>query len=274
VSETQPCYREPTNGVRFTRNAHRTECVDPDCRGCRPCAETRHCTATRNCSWHVAEGQLTCGRCLTSARRDLTWIGALAALLLPAAVADGLDSEAANLTGPAANPEAWSWRKIATSKRLSWDAVEYDDEHHPHTVTGTWARMLTEDYGHDMPELATLTWCVAYLDRTLARVAHDEEQDFPLLARELRKCRQHLEAVLHNDRRGDRGAPCPTCLDAGNLLRLKREYSHWCTDADCERMHFADDGADVWRCPREPEHWWTQQGYADLLEQRQSARSA
>jgi hypothetical protein len=272
---SQPCYREQTNGVYFTRNAHRPDCSDPDCRGCRPCAEKRHCTAARNCAWHVAEGELTCGRCLSKARMDLRWVEQLAALLLPAAITDGLGSEAANLSGPSADPEAWSWRKVAALRAgADVELLEDDDEHHPHRVTGTWARMLTEDYGHDMPEQATLTWCVDYLDRTLARVAHDDEQDFPLLARELKKCRQHLEAVLHNDRKPERGAPCPTCRDAGRIERLRREYAHWCEDEDCERMHFDDDKDDVWRCPHNSAHWWTQQGYADLVEDRRKARSA
>jgi hypothetical protein len=271
-----PCYREVTNGVYFTRATHRPDCDDPDCRGCRMCSEPRHCTASRNCTWHVSEGQLTCGRCIAKARGDLRWIGVLAALLLPAAITDGLSSEAANLAGPSANYEAWSWRKVAASKAgVEWDAIEDDDEYHPHTVTGTWARMLTEDYGQDMPDLAPLSWCVAYIDRTLARVAHDDEQDFPLLARELKKCRQHMESVLHNDQRPERGAPCPECTDSDRGVgpRLRREYAHWCDAEDCERMHYDDDGADVWRCPSNTEHWWTQQGYADLLDQRR-ARTA
>ena len=274
-----PCYRDRDNGVYFTRNAHRPECADTDCRGCRPCPSSDHCTQKRNCSWHVGEGQLTCGRCIAETRRDLRWIGPLASLLMPAALGDGVDSEAASLAGPVTDPEAWTWRKIAaranrhTGRAWHVSLIEDDDEHDPHRVTGTWARMLTEDYGHDMPERASLSWCVAYLDRTLHRVAHDDEQDFPLLSRELRKCRQHLEAVLHNDERPDAGAPCPTCRDDGTFVRLRREYAHYCDDEGCERLHFTDDGSDVWRCPKVREHWWTQQGYADMVAERK-ARTA
>jgi hypothetical protein len=154
--------------------------------------------------------------------------------------------------------------------------VEDDDEHHPVTVTGTWARMLTEDYAHEMPMLAPLGWCVAYLDRTLARVAHDDEQDFPLLARELRKCRQHLEAVLHNDDRVDRGAHCPECSSAETGLgpRLRREYGHWCSDEDCERIHHADDSEDAWVCPRNRDHVWSHEDYTRWIEERRRGRSA
>lgn len=272
----QPCYREATNGVYFTRATHRIDCGDPDCRGCRPCAEARHCTAARNCTWHVAEGELTCGRCIAAVRRDLRWVGALAALLLPAAVADGLGSEAANLAGPTADPEAWTWRKVTAARSVSWDDLEDDDEHHPHAVAGIWARMLTEDYGHDMPESAPLSWCVAYLDRTLARVAHDDAQDFPLMGRELRKCRQHLEAVLHNDTKPERGAPCPECTspERGIGPRLRREYAHWCEDEGCERMHYADDDADVWRCPRDRRHEWTHDAYTRWVEDRRKGRKS
>jgi hypothetical protein len=279
MSETTanlPCYRE-SNGVYFTRNAHRPDCADSDCRGCRPCNEPRHCTATKNCTWHIAEGELTCGRCINKARIDLRWVGQLAALLLPAAITDGLGSEAANLSGPSADPEAWSWRKVAALRAgADVELLEDDDEHHPHRVTGTWARMLTEDYGHDMPEQASLSWCVAYLDRTLARVAHDDEQDFPLLARELKKCRQHLEAVLHNDRKPERGAPCPECTSEANGVgpRLRRRFGHWCDDEGCERMHYDDDSEDVWRCPRNPAHEWTHEAYTRYVEDRRKAKSA
>lgn len=48
----EPCYREATNGVHFTRNTHRHDCAEVDCRGCKPCPG-RHCTARTNCTWHV-----------------------------------------------------------------------------------------------------------------------------------------------------------------------------------------------------------------------------
>jgi hypothetical protein len=115
---------------------------------------------------------------------------------------------------------------------------------------------------------------VGYLDRNLHRVANDDEQDFPLLARELKKCRQHLESVLHNDQRPDRGAPCPECTspDGGVGPRLKREFAHWCEDEDCERMHYDDDGADLWRCPRNRDHVWTNDAYMRWIDERRAAR--
>lgn len=283
-----PCYREPTNGVYFTRNAHRHDCVDAACRGCVTCSE-RHCSARRNCAWHIAEGELTCGRCLAATRRDLRWISDLSGLMLFAAIADGVNSESANLAGPAADPEAWSWRKASANAGRAWHVslVEEDDEHHPLRVLGTWEQMLREDYGHEAPTSVvvmpdgsrrktvlptTVTSARDYLDRQLHRIAHDDGQDFALLARELRKCRQHLEAVLHNDDRPDRGAPCPDCTSeqTGVGPRLVRQYAHWCEDEGCERIHIGDEADDAWQCPKVREHRWTHKAYSNWLQDRKA----
>ena len=267
-----PCYRN--DGAYFVRGEHRPDC-NHECRGCRKC-QGDHCTGRKSCTWHVETGQLTCGRCINAARSDLRWIENLAALMMTAAIGEGVNSEAANLAGPSVDPEAWSWRKAAARSGGTWHAslVEDDDEHHPHRVLATWTHMLTEDYGHDMPPAASLTWCAAYLDRTLHRLAHDDAQDFPLLARELRNCRQHLEAVLHNDDRPDRGVPCPRCVDEGTAnpkhVRLRREYGHYCANEECTRINHADDTADVWRCPKVREHWWSHADYDARLEERKA----
>lgn len=280
-----PCYRDRDNGVRFIKAEHTIDCNDPDCRGCKVCPEPRHCSARKNCSWHIAEGELTCGRCITAVRRDLGWIGDLSALMLTQAVADGLDSQAANLAGPTAYYPKFSARRRIAKQWIEaqlpferWEQAQAallddDDEHHPGVVLTRWEAMLRESYQHSTSAI-TLGTALAYLRRNLHRIAHDDEQDFPLLARELKKCRQHLEAVLHNDTKPDQGAPCPTCREAGKVVRLNREYAHWCTDETCERLHFDGEVDDVWWCPRDRQHWWTQQGYADLLtERRQSARA-
>ena len=268
----RPCYRDRDNGVYFTREAHRIDCAEVECRGCTPCPG-RHCGAKKSCTWHIAETEITCGRCIATTRRNLRGIVGLSALMLTAAIADGLESEAANLAGPAVDPEAWSWRKAAARQGVAWHVslVEEDDEHHPLRVLGTWERMIREDYGQPTDTPLTVVGAADYLDRQLHRIAQDDGQDFPLLSAELRKCYQHLEAVLHNDTRPDQGAPCPQCLKAGAVIRLTRHHGHWCTDDDCERIHFADDSGDVWRCPRDVAHWWTQEGYAELLRERRSA---
>lgn len=236
---------------------------------------TRHCTARRSCSWHVGADELTCGRCLASARLDLRWIGDLTPLLMTQALGDGVASEAAALAGPATDPRSWAGRRLAQGRHLTaWllaDRIteqqaaiamanlEEDDKRHAERLVTTWARMMAEDYHHPLPERMTMSWCVEYLDRNLHRIAQDTEQDFPLLRRELKKCRQHLEAVLHNDEQRDRGAPCPDCVaNEDGVPRLVRDYAHG----------VKHDRYDQWRCPRNPEHVWSHHAYVAYVEER------
>lgn len=251
---------------------------------------TRHCTARRNCANHVGADELTCARCLGRARANLRRIPVVSNLMILVAIEDGVNSEAANLAGPAADPEAWSWRKIAARTGGPWhlSLIEDDDEEHPYLVLGRWDMMIREDYGHPSDEPVTIANAAAYLDRQLGRIAQDDGQDFPLFAREIRKCRNHLERTLRTAMMRQRGAPCPECkADAaeeaqaaeregrevrkGSLPRLVREYGHWCDDEDCERIHYADDADDRWVCPRNRAHEWTPKAYRDYIEERRTA---
>lgn len=294
------CYRDRDTGVRFIRNGHRHDCAEVECKGCKPCPEKRHCSAKRNCAWHLPEGVLTCGRCLAGVRQHLRWIGDLSALVAVQALMDGVDSHAADLAGPAADPRALTEWQIARKSYLrtfestgriteaqhlhALEALaEDDDQRHPYAVLTRWQMMIAEDYDHDLPDRLTTLGALGYLDRQLHRIANDEQQDFLLLKTEVKDCRKHLEAVLHNDTTRDRGAPCPTCRSAHRvdchddacrgclIVRLERHYAHWCGDEGCERFHFTDDASDVWRCPRDAEHWWTQNGYAELLQARRAS---
>lgn len=225
---------------------------------------TVHCTARRSCSWHVGTGELTCARCIGRARTTLRRIVDLSALMHTQALADGVDSEAANLAGPGADPEAWTWRKISARQGRAWHVslVEDDDEHHPYLVLGRWDLMIREDYDHPSDVPVTIANAADYLERQLGRIAQDDGQDFTLFAAELKRCRQHLEAVLHNDDRPDRGAPCPACIEeSGKGPRLTRSWGHWCDDTDCARLHFADTTEDVWRCPANTAHSWGEEDY-------------
>lgn len=286
----KPCYRERTNGVRFTRNEHRLDCRDGDCRGCKVCQEPTHCTAKQNCSWHLPVGQLTCGRCLAAVRRNLKRIDILAALVPVVAIADGPNSETANLAGPSPDPRAWSAHRIAQNAQLAewaavgritdeqWEhaceAMPEDDEFHPYAVTTRWQMMLSEDYKHPLPARLSITGAIDYLDRNLFLIAHDPEQDFPLLAREIRKCRQHLEAAMLLVARPEKGAPCPAChenIQASDEVaaegkkpkapRLRREYAHWCDDETCTKLHDDTDKDDLWRCPKDRDHTWSEKDY-------------
>ena len=148
-------------------------------------------------------------------------------------------------------------------------AMEDDDERHPYSVLGRWCLMIAEDYGHDLPTL-TVASAADYLDRQLARIANDPEQDWPLFAAEVRKCYRHLETVVALASHVERGAPCPDCTseETGVGPRLIRQYPHWCEDEACERIHYEDDSADMWVCPREPKHRWTHEAYSNWIEER------
>jgi hypothetical protein len=215
-------------------------------------------------------GELTCGRCLNRTRSDIRQIVQRAALMLPEAMVVGVDSEAANLAGPAADPEAWSWRKVAAKQGVAWhlSLVEDDDDWHPYTVLSRWGQMLSEDYRLDRPDAWTLTNAADFLTRILHRVAHDEHQDYQLLAREMTKCRTHLEAVMRDSQAPERGAPCPDCMAVRVFVQLVRVYPHWCDDPECCREHAVTDEADIWVCPRDEAHWWTAEGYAEYERDR------
>lgn len=255
---------------------------------------TKHCTARKTCAQHVGWGELTCARCLNRTRMDIWRIVQDAALMLPEAVKVGL-GEAAWMAAPGVDPRAWSERRFAAISHLEhwWHAGRIkerqhdyaretidDDEHHPYNVLTRWHLMLAEDYGLQLPPKMTIADSADFLTRVLHRVAQDDEQDFPLLAREIRKCRTHLENVRRDSQQPEKGEPCPDCKAAdaakrlrdpsykGRLERLVREYPHWCEDEDCERIHHVTDEADMWRCPRNPAHVWTMEAYSNYVEER------
>jgi len=234
---------------------------------------TTHCTSRRTCANHIGADELTCARCLSRTRTDVRVIRDLAALMLPAALHAGVNSEAANLAGPACDPEAWSWRKIAARQGGPWHVslIEDDDEWHPYSVLTRWEFMLREDYRQPRTDPTGIEAAAAYLDRTLHRLAQDQAQDFPLFAREMRDCRNHLEGVLRNSSQPTRGAPCPICETPAP--RLSQEFGHWCTDPECQRIHYPQD-ADRWVCPRDRGHVWEEDDYrkwvADVYEAQRS----
>jgi hypothetical protein len=238
---------------------------------------TNHCTARRTCSQHVGTNEQTCARCVARTRQDIRFIREWSALLGVAALADGVNSQAANLAGPAADVEAWSWRKITAKQGGPWhlSLIEDDDDWHPFTVTTRWHWMVSGAYQHQLPEVLTIVNSAEYLERHLNKIAQDgtdEGPDFREMAGELKKCRNHIQNVLHDSSARPKGVPCPTCVDEGKPPgRLEREYSHWCTSEDCERFHVASDEADVWTCPRNRAHSWSHTDYSRWLEERKGA---
>lgn len=268
---------------------------------------THHCTARRTCSAHVGNDERTCARCIGRVRANLKHIPLLSALTLPVAVTLGVNSQAANLAGPAADPADWSERRIAVRSHLAtWEklgrisetqhlrariGMEDDDEGHPLNVLGRWCLMIAEDYGHDLPTPLTVSSAADYLTRMLPRVAQDSTQDFPLLMTEVRKCRRHMESAIAITAHHERGVPCPECVvvmqDKRAELaalgvpenewpklaapRLIRKYAHWCDDEDCCQVHHDTDAEDTWVCPRDHAHTWTHEDYTRRLVERKTA---
>jgi hypothetical protein len=262
------------------------EYLTPDGETCET-AKREHCTARKTCSQHLAWGELTCARCRLRTRNDLRQIVERAALMLPEAMASGVESEAAMLAGPAADYRVFSARRNIDKRwimdhiperqmvRAMKNLLEDDDELHPYSVTTRWAMMLAEDYGLELPAVLTVSNACQFLERLLSRVSNDEEQDYRLMAVELRRCRTNLEAAMRDSQTPERGVPCPTCVDSGKVdparVRLVREYPHWCDLADCHQFHIPTNEADLWVCPRDRAHWWSHADYTNRLEERKVA---
>ena len=222
---------------------HHTDCEAEaeECPGCQPCTFA-HC---RLCGVEHAEG--TCPACLAEIRETLTEIRRMFGDL-PAEVAyRGVNGEAMNLLGPAADPEARGhWTASVLAGRivpLDCDARELDDvrswlevanhERHPLIVLEGWAMAYRDAFDHDEPSTRVDVWTEAgYLDRNLTYMGDFPHVPFEDFARDLRACRTHMEAVLHDGEQIDEGAPCLKCG-----RRLVRTWG----------ATGKDDG---WECPR------------------------
>ena len=275
---------------------HVRDCADPPCRGGRPCAED-HCEIDR-CAQHVehAAGIYTCPRCIRKARRRVREILDLYALadsdvdarlglgpLLDQAGESGVDSEAFNLVGPAADPGQYAERRrrlgIAYAQRgwCDWPRREdfrEDDPQHPYAVLGRWDMAIRESYGPQTDLLVTVSSAVDYLSGpVLDRFAHTQEfEDF---TREVGDCLSHLEEVVHNGRQPEKGAPCPACREDG--VKAKRLVKHYAvhpglpagvgcalpprTEANRKGCGICGGYEDTWHCPTNPAHWWTDVDY-------------
>lgn len=214
--------------------------VWPDCIGCVPCS-ARHCgTCGRR---HVEE--LTCPDCIGQAREDITTIAALNAKLLTEAVHRGIESEAAMLDGAVANVAAWRQRRTYgyrdhTERDRAGNQIWPDrlGEKAPLWVLGTWDLLVTEHYGHHRTQKVTVTTAAGYLRANLTELAQDPDFVFDDMARDVRECRAHLEAVLHDQARGD--IANVDCFDCGGGLErklLKDGFDdHW-TCRICKRRY-------------------------------------
>jgi len=209
---------------------HQRDCETSGCEGCQPC-EDRHCGV---CGIRHVES-LTCPGCVGVVRSDLDLIADLSARMLGEAVHRGVNSEAAMLAGPAADVEAWRNRWMsARAGRIPADWLEdCRDELHPLYVLGTWDMLVTQHYDHDRTQRVTIEGAASYLGANLTALAQEAEFAFEELAREVRACRAHLEDVLRDGERDEKGAPCPMCGRAA----LVKDHGETIED-------------DRWRCPR------------------------
>lgn len=224
VSSTEP---------RVVAGRHAVPCTCDGERGCLPCPET-HCVVCGR-----AHAKAACTGCLEAARSDLQAIGDLCLSLPSEAAHRGVQSEAMVLLAPSANPEAWRHRATSAmfgrvddtylqdcrwSKHLS----DVDDELHPGWVLGTWEQIWRDFLDHQTDAPFTLAAGIAYLDMQIGYMSEQVEPAFDEFARELRGCRAHLEDVLRDGDREERGAPCVQCEKP-----MVRTEDHW----ECRTCH-------------------------------------
>ena len=245
------CKWNGSDRPRILADRHDESCNGDDCRGCQPCPWP-HC---RVCGKDHAEH--TCPSCLTDARETLTAIADMCAAL-PAEVAHkGIDSEAMNLLGPVADPEALGHMRASVNVgRIPADWLEdADHDLHPLLVLGTWMEAYCEAFDHSEPARITVASSASYLDRNLVYASTFVDVPFEDFARNLRQCRTHMERVLHDGEQVETGAPCMTCrvplrrVYAGNEL----PWSH--RDGSKPRAN-----EDVWACAKCRE-WRDDKGY-------------
>lgn len=212
------------------------------CRGCQPCT-TPHC---RVCGvTHVLTTE-ACPDCLDEARTNLDEILRMCHDLPSEATHRGVEGEAFVLLGPVANAEARQhWEASVLAGRITpmeCDAHDLDDvarwletaddERHPLLVIGTWSMVYRDAFEHDEPtgriELANE---IGYLGRNLTYMGGFEWVPFEDFVRDLRRCAGHLQAVLHDQERGERANVA--CFDCGG---------------DLERMLGPNGFDDRWTC--------------------------
>jgi hypothetical protein len=245
----------PIGEGNYLLPSHLAGCTDHACPGCEPC-EPRdeqgnplvHCQARVRCNDHVAPGVQTCPRCLGKAREYLVKLEESVVLAwLEATSAAGVNSEAANLAGPASDPIHTLWRRV-NSLRSGQDPDD-EDPHHPLAVMGRWELMLREHYDQDYSELPkqSISGSKKYLDAILDRFAQDRSQDFPLFFRELAAATAHVESVLHDSHAPERGAPCPSC-GKGELVKQHRNI-------DRHGKEDLSGASDIWLCRTCKQEW-------------------
>lgn len=242
------CLWNGANAPRVIKGRHDEDCADREtCRGCQSCTEA-HC----RCCGHRHADQ-TCAECSGQAREDLATIGLLTRKLTGEAIDKGVRSEAFALMSPAADPEAWG--HMTTSLHVGrlpvgylvcdrcdapWPCAKHaDGELHPDFVCGTWEFVWRDALDHETDAPFDLAESIRYLDQQLTYMSTFEDAPFEDFAADLRRCRAHLEAVLHDQNHGDRA----------NVGCFGTPEKGACGGA-LERKLAADGFEDVWTCRR------------------------
>jgi hypothetical protein len=232
-----------------------------------PCGKS-HCEL-RGCASHVArhEDQYTCGDCINRTRKTIRRIAVRYAELPEQVAHVGINSEAMNLLGPAASAEQFA-AGVRWSDRMrgwcDWPKNIAGDEQHPLIVLGQWDHMVRETYGHASDLFTTISRSVDYLTGdVLDRFANTREfEDF---TRDVYDCLHHLEDVLVDSRKPEKGAPCPMCeKPAPKLMRRLAEHPWKFGEGEvCERpgCQVCAGNHDTWHCPANGEHFWTDVEY-------------
>lgn len=257
---------------RILPDRHLEDCAG-ECAGCEPCTEP-HC---RVCGKNHAEQ--TCPACLASTREDLAEIARLCAqvdgpitprttgLAAEAAYA-GVESDAMVLLAPAADPEGLGHMEASVAVgRVPADYLEKaDHDQHPLFVLGTWEMVWRDHFDVPTELQATIQRLVDFLGEHMHAMASEPWVPFEDFAKDLRACRAHLEAVLHDGIREDTGVPCMECR-----VPLERVWGE--RQLPDGKLFEIDRRGDGWVCPRckefrtEAQYWLSaRSAYLDSAE--------
>jgi hypothetical protein len=182
----------------------------PDCLACNRPTNAEH----------------VCPRCITTARDNLAEIIHLTHNLREQAIhhadhtsAPGhpvLGGEAMAMLGPTSTSPRAQIRQLIHRARLELDNDHVLDHHAgdhepPLSVLAGWAQVWRDFLGHHTQLTATLDREASYLNQHMHLMAQVVDIPFDEFARALSQCRRHLEDVLHDGTREERGAPCTEC---------------------------------------------------------------
>lgn len=251
MSETPSCRWVASDHPRVLPGRHGDDCAGDECRGCQPCREP-HC---RVCGRTHANG--TCAECLAETREALRDIARMCSALPTEVKHRGVESEAMNLLGPSADPEARAhveasylvgrlpegWLEANHGKACPLLRNEAcigcaGDERHPLLVLASWQDVYAEEFEHEITRRATIADAAGYLDRNLTYAAEWPHVPFEDFARDLRRCLTHLESVLHDQRQGDRAnVGCFECGDDLERRLCKDGFEDFWTCKGCRRRY-------------------------------------